>query len=125
MYLCDTIDTILGVAQKCVSILRLDGIKNIGKIVYPPIFNPNGTPKDMVGSTIFFDMCELHGYKFGLYTDDVIERFTALVMDELKRNIEHIEPYKVNKVCSTSHNVIHLLDTIIRSLIQYDTRYYI
>jgi hypothetical protein len=117
MYLCDTIDVILKVATDCVNILKMDGITKIGNIVIEPICNP--------GAMIFLDMCELHKYKFGLFTEDVVNRFSSLVVDELKRNIEHIEPYKVNKLCSITHNVIMLLDTIIRLLIQYDTRYYL
>lgn len=91
--------------------------------MYKPIFNPDGTSKDFVGASLFLDMCELHRYKFGLFTDDVVKQFTGLLVDELKRNVEHLEPYKVNKLCSTTHNVIGLLDTIVRSLVQYDTRF--
>lgn len=125
MYLCETMDTILGIVRECVDILKQDGITNIGKIVFKPILNPDGTPKDWIGAMIFEDMCELHRYKFGLFTKDVIERFRDLVLDELKRNIDNIEPYRVNNILSISHNVLGLLETIIRLLVQYDTRYYL
>ena len=125
MYLCDTIDVILKTARECIDLLILDGVNHISNIVHPPIFNQDGTPKDWVGAMIFLDMCELHRYRFGLFTDDVLKRFTGLVVDGLKRDVGHVEPYKVNRLYSITHNVVGLLDTILRLLNQYDTGYYL
>lgn len=124
MYMTDTIDITLGIAKECCETLKLNGVKNVGKIIFEPV-DPDETPRDWIGGMIFECMSKLHRMKFGLFTTETISKMKNYVMDDLMINITDSEPYKVSNTHSITDNVVGLLNTIVRLLITYDTRYYL
>ena len=106
----------------CVETLKLNGVNEIGKIIFTPELNPDDTPKDWVGGMIFNYMTKLHGLRFGILTDDTIERFMGYLICDLTCENWDTEPYKIFGN-SITVNIIGILKTIIRLLVVYDRRF--
>lgn len=121
--MCDTIDAVIDMAYKCIDLLRRAGLTKMGKVIFEPDKNPDGTPKDWIGAMIFNYMEKLHQLRFGLFTNETMYKLKYELMDRLLRTDENVEPYKAGDCETLSFNVLGYLETIIRLLIQYDARF--
>ena len=105
MYMKETLDRALRVSIECIDELRSMGIKQIGLIVPSPI-NPDCELQPFAGSLVYDAIQELHYLRFGLFTDDTVEKFKRMIIARLITSVATIEPHKVNHRDNTSKNIL-------------------
>jgi len=111
----------MSIVAECHNHLLINNISTIATVHFDKQFNYDGSEKDIVGDIIYTAMANLHHLRFGLFTDDTLERVQEILKQKIIKETHPKVPYVLKS--SLSMNVLGLLDTIVRLFINFDQRF--